>query len=211
MIVINDLSYQYPRNSRQILKSVSLSVRSGEIVALMGKNGSGKSTIGKLVAGICRPPKKHVFVDGLDVGVKKNYQKIFEKIGIVFQNPETQILFNKIDDEMEFGLDKDAKLDRQIDDALDQVGMLSHRQENLWELSLGQKQRIVLAEMLVRKPKYLVLDEPTSMMDDVGKKSMYILIRSLCTQGLGILLITNSTEEARIADRILTLQDGFIL
>lgn len=207
MIKVQNLTYKYRRSHAQILRDASFEVRSGEIVALMGENGSGKSTVGKLVAGIIRPRKSQVLIDDIDVGVKKNYREVFGKIGIVFQNPETQIIFNTVHDEMKFALGQKDNADKIIDEALEQVGMIGH-EDGLWDFSLGQKQRIVLAEMLARKPKYLVLDEPTTMVDSVGKVEIWKIIRKLKAQGLGILLITNSKEESMIADRIITLQDG---
>lgn len=209
MIKVRNLKYKYRRARAQILQNVSFDIMNGEIVALVGKNGSGKSTIGKLVAGIITPHKDQIYIDDLDVGVKKNYKQVFAKVGIVFQNPETQIIFNNIEDEMNFALGQQDNMGKIIDKALNQVGIIN-RNGNLWDFSLGQKQRVVLAEILARKPKYLVLDEPTTMIDSVGKREVWKLIRKLKSQGIGILLITNSDQEAAIADRIIKLQDGHI-
>lgn len=208
MISVKNLKYSYGK--QEVLKGVSFEIRAGEIVVLVGKNGSGKSTLGKLVTGILRPHAHEVTIDGIDVGVKRNYQKVFEKIGIVFQNPEAQIIFNNIQQEMEFALQNTAETEKAIDAALKSVGMDTKRKDNLWDFSLGQKQRVVLAEMLARRPKYLVLDEPTTMIDSDGKERIWEILRRLRERGLGILLATNSAEELLLADRVLVLADGEI-
>lgn len=209
MIKVRNLKYKYRRSHSLILQDVSFDVKEGEIVALMGKNGSGKSTIGRLVSGIIKPQKNQVFIDEIDVGIKKNYKDIFAKVGIVFQNPETQIIFNNVHDELKFALGKRANVEGIVNEVLEQVGMVNCG-DNLWDFSLGQKQRIVLAEILAREPNYLILDEPTTMIDNTGKHEIWKIIRNLKLQGIGILLITNSNEEASIADRIIMLRDGNI-
>lgn len=209
MIKVQNLKYKYCRSRSLVLQDVSFNVAKSEVVALIGKNGSGKSTIGRLVSGIITPQKNQVFIDEIDVGIKKNYKDIFAKVGIVFQNPETQIIFNNIYDELKFALGKRANVEGIVNEALEQVGMVNCG-DNLWDFSLGQKQRIVLAEILARKPEYLVLDEPTTMIDPAGKHEIWKIIRNLKLQGIGILLITNSNEEASIADRVIMLRDGNI-
>lgn len=206
MIKVQNLKYKYYRSRSLVLQDVSFNVAKSEVVALIGKNGSGKSTIGRLVSGIITPQKNQVFIDEIDVGIKKNYKDIFAKVGIVFQNPETQIIFNNVHDELKFALGKRANVEGIVNEVLEQVGMVNCG-DNLWDFSLGQKQRIVLAEILARKPEYLVLDEPTTMIDPAGKHEIWKIIRNLKLQGIGILLITNSNEEALIADRIIMLRD----
>lgn len=209
MIKVQNLKYKYYRSRSLVLQDVSFNVAKSEVVALIGKNGSGKSTIGRLVSGIITPQKNQVFIDEIDVGIKKNYKDIFAKVGIVFQNPDTQIIFNNVHDELKFALGKRANVEGIVNEVLEQVGMVNCG-DNLWDFSLGQKQRIVLAEILARKPEYLVLDEPTTMIDPAGKHEIWKIIRNLKLQGIGILLITNSNEEASIADRIIMLRDGNI-
>lgn len=210
MIRVNNLHYQYQYGEQKILKSVSFTVNPGEIVGLVGQNGAGKSTVGKLVAGIIQPPKNTVFIDDIDVGRRRNFASIFQKIGIVFQNPETQIIFNDVYEEMRFAGAKTGVSDSAIRSALETVGMLDKVGGELWDFSPGQKQRIVFAETLARQPQYLVLDEPTTMVDPAGKLKLRAIIRRLKKRGIGILLITNAREEMRLADRILTLVGGRI-
>ena len=211
MIAIKHLKYKYRRSETAILKGVSLTVREGEIVALVGENGSGKSTIGKLVAGIIRPRKGEIYVDNIDASERKNFSMIFQKVGIVFQNPETQIIFNDVWDEMRFVCAQSGIDDKVIKNSLEAVGMENMKTNDLWDFSLGQKQRVVLAEMLARSPQYLVLDEPTTMIDSLGKRKIHEIIRQLRAGGMGILLISNSADEMRIADRIVVLHEGRIV
>lgn len=177
---------------------------------MVGKNGSGKSTLGKLVTGILHPAKKTIYIDDLDVSEKRNHEGIFQKSAIVFQNPENQIIFSNVRDEIAFtmrGL-TETEAEARINKALKLVDMAKYKDANLYDLSLGQKQRIILAEALAREPKYLILDEPTTMIDSEGKEKIHEIIRDLAKDGMGILLITNSAEELLLADRILFLENG---
>lgn len=211
MIEVKHLRYKYRRSEVATLRDISFTVRTGEIVALVGRNGSGKSTIGKIIAGIIRPKKGEVIINDIDAGVRKNFGIIFEKVGIVFQNPETQIIFNDVKEEMRFACARNGVSDDVIEAALGTVGMKNMQTSDLWDFSLGQKQRIVFAEMLARKPQYLVLDEPTTMIDSLGKRKIHEIIRRLRTEGMGILLISNSADEIRIADRIVVLSEGRVV
>lgn len=211
MIVVNNLSYRYRHTNKNVLHEIKFSANAGEIVAIVGQNGSGKSTLGKLLSGILRPPKNRVTIDNLDPALSKNHQAIFQKVGIVFQNPENQILFQRVDEELNFSTRNIKDSDAKIRQALHAVGMQEYYHANLTKLSLGQKQRIVLAEMLVRNPNYLILDEPTTMLDTTGKITIHQIITRLRSQNIGIILITNIAEELLLADRILILENGSIV
>ena len=165
----------------------------------------------KLVADIIRPRKGEIYVDNIDASERKNFSMIFQKVGIVFQNPETQIIFNDVWDEMRFVCAQSGIDDKVIQNSLEAVGMENMKTNDLWDFSLGQKQRVVLAEMLARSPRYLVLDEPTTMIDSLGKRKIHEIIRQLRAGGMGILLISNSVDEMRIADRIVVLHEGRIV
>ncbi len=205
MITVNDLTYRYPHSRGYVLREVNFSLQPGEIVTLVGQNGSGKSTLGKLLAGIIKPARKQILINDLDVAKKSNYDAIFQKVGIVFQNPENQILFNNVYDEMMFAARNIKNPIAQIQAALRTVDMLQYLHSDLTHFSLGQKQRIILAETLVRSPEYLILDEPTTMLDSAGKVAIYQVLKQLRTQGIGILLVTNLAEELLLADRIFIL------
>lgn len=171
MIRLENVNFKYKNSDSKILDDLNFSVQDGEIVTIVGKNGSGKSTIGKLISGVIRLKHGRITIDDLDV--QKDHNELLEKIGIVFQNPDNQIIFNNIYDEFAFslkGLDK-SEIDERINSSLEQVGMLEYRNSDLYSLSLGQKQRVMIAEVLARKPKYIILDEPTTMIDSKRKRN----------------------------------------
>lgn len=212
MISINKVNYHY-KKGKDILKEINIEIQDKETIVIMGKNGSGKSTLGKLIAGIIRPKEGEILIDGLDIADKKNKEEIRKKIGIVFQNPENQIIFNNIVDEVSFAL-KDLEkeeVNKRIKESLNKVHMEDKIEEDLYELSLGQKQRIVISEVLAKQPKYIVLDEPTTMIDSKGKEKIHHIVEELKQEGYTIIYITNMAEEILLADRIMILENGRIV
>ena len=206
MIKIDDLSYKY-RDGDTVLSNICLEIQEGEFVSIVGKNGAGKSTLGKLLAGLLKPTKGTIYIDDLDTKKKENFFNIRQKIGIVFQNPENQLIFNNVYDEIAFclnNLQKDHIEDR-IQTSLEMVGMQDHTKRDIFELSLGQKQRIVIAETLSIKPKYILFDEPTTMLDSKGKEDIYKILKSLHQQGYTIIYITNILEEVLLSDRVIVI------
>lgn len=212
MISINNVTYRY-KKGKEILKEINMTIQEKETVVIMGKNGSGKSTLGKLISGIIKPKKGKILIDDLDIVEKKNQEEIRKKIGIVFQNPENQIIFNNVEDEVSFAL-KDLnkeEVKQRIEDALEKVHMKDKLKEDLYELSLGQKQRVIISEVLAKQPKYIVFDEPTTMIDSKGKEEIYRIVEKLKKEGYTILYITNVAEEMLLADRIILLNEGEIV
>lgn len=212
MIKVENVSYKYKNTNHKVLENINFSVKDGEIIAIVGQNGSGKSTIGRLIAGIAKLKEGRIIIDNLDIAKNKNYKLIRDKVGIVFQNPENQIIFNNIYDELSFSLKnlEKTEIENRVNTALKQVGMLSFKEEDLYTLSLGQKQRIVIAEVLAKNPKYIILDEPTTMIDSQGKEKIYEIIKKLKQQGYTIICITNLADEILLADRTLILDNGNI-
>jgi len=205
MIEAHNLKFRYRGARGNVLNGVDLTIKLGECVALVGKNGSGKSTLGRVLAGLTKFRVGEVTIDGFSPNK--------HPIGIVFQNPENQIIFSNIHDELSFALQglSQPELESRINDALCQVDMLEFKDRNLYELSLGQKQRIMIAEALAMNAKYLILDEPTTMIDGAGKEKIHAIIRKLQKQGCTILLLTNSADEILLADRTLILESGRIV
>lgn len=212
MIKIENLKFKY-KEDNYILKDINLEINQGQCIAIVGKNGSGKSTLAKLIAGIMKPTKGNIFVDEINTRNKKEYINLRKKIGIVFQNPENQIIFNNIYDELSFAL-KNLKLDDidlRIEEALKKVKIKKSQIGDLDELSLGQKQKITIAGVLAINPDYIVFDEPTTMIDSEGKEAVYKIITTLKEKGYTIIYITNNTEEIMLADKIMILDDGKIV
>jgi len=212
MIKIENLKFKY-KEDNYIIKNINLEINQGECIAIVGKNGSGKSTLAKLIAGIMKPTKGDIIVDEINTRDKKEYINLRKKVGIVFQNPENQIIFNNIDDELSFAL-KNLKLDDielRIEEALKKVKIDKTKIGELDELSLGQKQKITIAGVLAINPDYIVFDEPTTMIDSQGKEAVYNIIKTLKEKEYTIIYITNNTEEILLADKIMILDDGQIV
>ncbi len=212
MIKIENLNYKYDE-SGYIIKDINLEIKEGEFVSIIGKNGCGKSTLAKLISGIINPTTGKITVDDIDVSNKRKYIDLRKKVGIVFQNPENQIVFNKVYDDIVFALNN-LKLDNEsikIEEALKKVSMEKYLDCNTYELSLGQKQRVTIASVLAVNPKYLIFDEPTTMLDSEGKEAVYSIISNLKKEGYTIIYITNLMEEILLSDKIFVMENGQIV
>ncbi len=212
MISIQDLNFKY-KNGQAVLNNINLNVNEGECVCIIGKNGSGKSTLARLISGIDNTYSGKIMVDDIDVKDKSQIINLRKKIGIVFQNPENQIIFGNVFDDIAFGLKNMGieDLEDRISKALKTTGMYEYMYKDAYELSLGQKQRITIASVLAFNPKYIVLDEPTTMLDSKGKEDVYNLVKKLKKDGYTILFNTNVMDEVMLADRIIVLSKGKII
>ena len=210
MIEIKDLQYKYKNSATSALEDINISISKGEFVAVIGQNGSGKSTLAKLIAGLDYPQKGKVLVNGIDTADKKKTLELRKTISIAFQNPENQLVFDRIYDDMEFTLKNLEIPDKRqrIEKALKKVNIKNL--EYTYEISLGQKQRIVIASILAINPKYIVFDEPTAMLDPKGKKDVLNIIRKLNKSGITIIYVTNNIDEIIYADRVVVLEDKTI-
>lgn len=178
----------------------------------MVKTVHGKSTLAKIISGLEIPNKGQVFIDELNTLNKKEFLSIRKKVGIVFQNPENQILFNNVFDDIAFTM-KNLKIENyeeKIKESLKKMGMEEFIHSESYELSLGQKQRITIAGVIASSPKYIVLDEPTTMIDPQGKEEIYDLIKKLKEQNYTIIYITNLIDEILMSDRVIIIEDGII-
>lgn len=208
MIEVKNVSFKY-KNQNEILKDINLIINSGEVVCIIGKNGTGKSTLIKIISGILKPTKGNVLVDGIDEYKKKNFELTRKKIGVVFQNPDNQILFNNVYDDVEFSL-KNLKIenrDIKINESLKLVDMIKHKNDDTFKLSLGQKQRVNIASALAINPSYLILDEPTTMIDSNGKEKIYKIINELKMNKNTVIFVTNNINEILLADKVIIMDN----
>lgn len=213
MIEIKNLSYKH-KNGNKVLNNINLNINKGEFVCIIGKNGSGKSTFSKLLSGLLPFKEGEIIVNGINLKDKKNTLEIRKTIGIVFQNPENQILFDKVYDDIAFSLQNlgfsKEQISNIIDDALNSVNMSEYKNSYTDTLSLGQKQRIAIASTLAINPNLLILDEPTTMLDPINKTAIYKTLNNLHEKSITIIYITNNIDEILLADRILFLENGEI-
>ena len=191
---------------------VSLSVPAGAWVAIVGANGSGKSTLARLLDGLLQPTSGRVLVDGLDTADADARWEVRRRVGLVFQNPDNQIVASVVEDDVAFGpenLGIDPPLiRRRVDAALSAVGMASYRRHAPDQLSGGQKQRVAIAGAMAMEPKVLVLDEPTAMLDPSGREEVLAVLDRLHQAGLTVILITHHMEEAARAERVVVMEHG---
>ena len=173
----------------------------------------GKSTMAKIISGLEKPNKGQVLVDEIDTRNKKDFLKIRKKIGVVFQNPENQILFNNVFDDIAFTMKNLGieKYQEKIENSLKKMNMQEFLNSESYDLSMGQKQRITIAGVVSCDPKYIVLDEPTTMIDSDGKEDVYAMIKELNKQGYTIIYITNFIDEILMSDKIVVIEEGKII
>lgn len=196
-----------------VLKNLNLKIEKGSFVAILGHNGSGKSTIAKLTNGIIFPQKGKVIVDGLETKEDDSIFDVRKKVGMVFQNPDNQIVASIVEEDVAFGVENlgypPEECRKRVDEALKTVGMYEFREKAPHKLSGGQKQRVAVAGIIAMKPKCIVLDEPTAMLDPSGRKEVIETIKKLNKEdGITIILITHYMDEAVQADRVVVIDGG---
>lgn len=212
MIKIKNVNYRY-KNNKDVLENINLEIGEGECICIVGENGAGKSTLVKLIAGIIKPTIGEILVDEIRTSEKAKTKELRKKVGIVFQNPENQIVFSKVYDDIAFGIKNLNLSDEQIriEKSLEMVGMKEASNKNADELSLGQKQRITIAGILAINTKHVILDEATSMLDTQTKEDIYGIIENLKKVGKTVIFTTNIADEMLIADRIIILNNSQIV
>ena len=201
---------------KQVLKNVSLDIERGQFTAILGHNGSGKSTIAKHMNGILLPCGGKVYVDGIDTCDGERMFDVRQRVGMVFQNPDNQLVATIVEEDVAFALENlgvpTDEMRQRVDDALKSVGMYEYREHSPHQLSGGQKQRIAIAGIIAMRPDCIVLDERTAMLDPKGRKEVLRTIRKLNHDfGITAVLITHYMEEAAQADRIVVMDNGEIL
>ena len=215
VIQFKDVTFRYPDSPDPVLKNLDLEVEAGEFIAILGHNGSGKSTIAKLCNAILTPTEGTVLVNGLDTRVDANLIPVRRKVGMVFQNPDNQIVASVVEDDVAFAPEnlgvEPKEIRRRVDEALRRVGMYEFRLHAPHRLSGGQKQRIAIAGVLAMHPEILVLDEPTAMLDPFGRREVLSTVEDLRREtGMTVLLITHHMDECVNADRVVVISDGAI-
>lgn len=208
---INELEEPPVKNT--VLKGIDLDIEKGEFVAVLGHNGSGKSTLAKCINAINLPEKGEVTVDGLDTIKEENLLPIRKRVGMVFQNPDNQIVATIVEEDVAFALEnlgvEPKEIRRRVDEALRTVGMYDYRLHAPHKLSGGQKQRVAIAGIIAMEPDCIVLDEPTAMLDPKGRSEVMKTIKMLNREkGVTIVLITHYMEEAAQADRVVVIDGG---
>lgn len=218
-IEVKNVTFQYDGDETEkkaAVKNVNLSFERGSFNVVLGHNGSGKSTLAKLLNGMIKPDSGEIFVDGLNTLDENNEYEIRRRLGLVFQNPDNQIICTIVEEDVAFGPEnlgvEPKEIRRRVDDALSAVGMSEFAKAAPHQLSGGQKQRIALAGILAMEPECILLDEPTAMLDPIGRKEVISTITKLNREkGITIVLITHFMEEAENADRVIVMNRGEII
>ena len=210
------LRYTYPGDEFETLHGIDLEIKEGSFVAVLGHNGSGKSTLAKLMNAILLPSSGKVYVDGIDTSDEARLLDVRRTVGMVFQNPDNQIVANVVEDDVAFAPEnlgvEPAEIRRRVDEALRTVGMYEYRLHAPHLLSGGQKQRVAIAGVLAMQPRCVVLDEPTAMLDPVGRREVVATVTRLCREkGMTVMLITHHMAECIGADRLIVMSEGRIV
>lgn len=218
IIEVKNITFEYDDNDEKnvILNDFNLNIERESFTVILGHNGSGKSTLAKLLNGLYKPTKGTVTVDGIDTDDEANEIEIKRRVGMVFQNPDNQLVASIVEEDVAFGpenLGHSPEIIRaEVDEALKAVDMYEFRNSTPHHFSGGQKQRIAIAGIIAMKPECIVLDEPTAMLDPKGRAEIISTIKKLNREnGITIVLITHFMEEAVDADRVIVMDDGKIV
>ncbi len=218
IIEIKNIGFEYNSDddSKKIIDNLSLDIERGSFTVILGHNGSGKSTLAKLINGLYKPTSGEIFVNGMSTNDSKNDIEIKKTVGMVFQNPDNQLVASVVEDDVAFGPENlgfsSDEIRKRVDDALKSVNMFEFAKSTPHHLSGGQKQRIAIAGILAMKPSCIVLDEPTAMLDPKGRKEIISTVERLNREeNITVILITHFMEEAENADRVVVVNDGKIV
>ncbi len=200
----------------EVLKNINLDIKKGEFVSILGHNGSGKSTLAKHFNAILLPSSGKVYIDGIDTSDESRLFDIRKRAGMVFQNPDNQIVASIVEEDVAFALENMGvpyeEMRKRVDDALESVGMYEYRFHSPNQLSGGQKQRVAIAGIIAMRPECIILDEPTAMLDPHGRREVMKTIKNLNKEyGITIVLITHYMNEAVESDRVIVIDRGEII
>ncbi|RYL92501.1 energy-coupling factor transporter ATPase [Sporolactobacillus sp. THM7-4] len=218
LIQLNDVSFHYiveKKKELSVLHHISLNIFPGEYVAIIGHNGSGKSTLSKLFNGILKPSAGDVVVNGWNTKNSQLIRDIRQQVGIVFQNPDNQLIATTVEDDVAFGLENilvpAEEMESRINQALRTVGLTGMNKRAPHHLSGGQKQRLAIAGIIAMKPKCIIFDEATSMLDTYGRKEIVKVMRRLNNDGVALVTVTHYMSEVVEADRVIVIEKGKII
>jgi energy-coupling factor transport system ATP-binding protein len=219
IITIENLTYQYTHgeedDGHRAIDDVSLAFPKGSFTAILGKNGSGKSTLAKNLNGLLVPTEGVIYVDGYDTRDDEHIWDVRQTAGMVFQNPDNQLVSAIVEDDVAFGPEnlgiEPAEIRRRVDKVLESVNMGQFKKKPPHLMSGGQKQRIAIAGVVAMKPQCIIFDEPTAMLDPKGRQEIMDIIKELHEEGITVILITHFMEEAAAADRVVVMHDGKVL
>lgn len=210
------MHFLYPEDEIETLRGIDLEIEAGSFVAVLGHNGSGKSTLAKHMNAILTPTEGRVLIKGMDTSDEDKTLDVRRCVGMVFQNPDNQIVANVVEDDVAFAPENlgvpPEEIRQRVDDALKQVGMYELRMHAPHLLSGGQKQRVAIAGVLAMRPDIIVLDEPTAMLDPQGRREVVSTVTALCRErGMTVMLITHHMDECIGADRLIVMSNGLIV
>ena len=218
IIEVKNVTYEYTDEEKTFaaVKNLSLNIERGSFTVILGHNGSGKSPLAKMLNGLNKPTSGDVFADGINTKDEKTEIEVKRKVGMVFQNPDNQIIASIVEEDVAFGPENlgipPKEIEKRVEDALKAVDMWEFRKSTPHHLSGGQKQRIAIAGIIAMQPECLVLDEPTAMLDPKGRAEIISTLHRLNRDmGITVVLITHYMEEAENADRVIVMNDGEII
>lgn len=215
IIEIKNLSFQYEGSSKKVLKNLNIDIKEGEFICVLGHNGSGKSTLAKLINAQYIPTEGDILVGNMNTKDDDSLWDIREMCGMVFQNPDNQLVATIVEEDVAFGPENlgvpREELRKRVDECLELVGMSEYKRHSPALLSGGQKQRIAIAGILAMNPKCLLMDEPTAMLDPQGRKDILDTVLKLRKMGKTIIHITHYMEECVNADRIIVINEGDVV
>lgn len=215
IIEIKNLSFQYESSSKKVLKNLNIDIKEGEFICVLGHNGSGKSTLAKLINAQYIPTEGDILVGNMNTKDDDSLWDIREMCGMVFQNPDNQLVATIVEEDVAFGPENlgvpREELRKRVDECLELVGMSEYKRHSPALLSGGQKQRIAIAGILAMNPKCLLMDEPTAMLDPQGRKDILNTVLKLREMGKTIIHITHYMEECVNADRIIVINEGDVV